>query len=180
MSGRNWLFGVGMMGAVALLGGQAIAQQQGPAPSPAAMVQQVVGVNPITITYSSPGVKGRVIWGELVPYDTIWRAGANARTTIEFTEDVRIEGKPLAAGKYGFLILPTKENWTLIFSKDAVGAGGAYDEKDDALRVTVKPKEAPFRERLAYGFDNMTDTSATCYLHWERLMAEWKIELGKE
>jgi hypothetical protein len=96
----------------------------------------------ITVDYGAPSVKARVIWGELVPFDKVWRAGANENTTVNFDKDVTVAGKPLAAGKYGFFIIPKKTgDWTVIFSKknDAWGSNG-YSEANDALRVNVKPE----------------------------------------
>ena len=88
-----------------------------PQVSPAASVVQTVGLTEITISYHRPGVKGRTIWGDLVPYDKVWRAGANEATTIEFSHDVTVEGQALKAGKYGFFALPGQSEWTVIFSK---------------------------------------------------------------
>ncbi|MDZ7614956.1 MAG: DUF2911 domain-containing protein [Flavobacteriaceae bacterium] len=96
----------------------------------------------VEVDYGAPGVKGRVIWGELVPFDKVWRAGANENTTVTFDKDVTLAGKPLAAGKYGFFIIPNeKGDWIVIFSKknDAWGSNG-YSESNDALRVNIKPE----------------------------------------
>lgn len=160
-----------------LCAGHVYAQRGGPAASPAAMVQQVVGVEPITIKYASPGVKGRTIWGDLVPYGEVWRAGANAKTTFEFGADVEIDGQALKAGTYGFQILPSETEWELIFSDNPTGNAMQHDPANDVLRVKITPKEAPMRERLAYGFDNMTDDSATIYLHWEKLKGEFTVKV---
>lgn len=106
----------------------------------------------ITINYGSPSVKGRKIWGDLVPYNKVWRAGANEATTFTTDKDIMVEGKKLAAGTYAFFAIPTEKQWTLIFNKTAK-QWGAYDykEKDDALRVTVTPKKsATMNERLVY------------------------------
>lgn len=161
-----------------------------PQASPKAMVMQRIGITDVTITYSRPGVKGRTIWGEVVKYggDSFptlndgkpfpWRAGANENTTIEFTHDVKINGNPLSAGKYGFHIIPQENEWTLIFSNTSTAFGSFfYNEEDDALRITVTPAEAPFIERLAYGFDELTDNTANAYLHWEKLKAGFTIEV---
>lgn len=158
----------------------AMAQQDGPAPSPAAMVQQVVGVEPITIKYSSPGVKGRTIWGDLVPHTDVWRAGANAKTTIEFGADVTVGGTALKAGTYGIHVKPEADSWTFYICNDPTGSPmpNSFAEDHVVASVTVTPEAAPFRERLAYTFDNMTDDSATCSLHWAKLKGSFDIKLG--
>jgi hypothetical protein len=144
-----------------------------PRQSPAASVSQTFAYTTATVTYSRPAVKGRVIWGGLVPYGQVWRAGANQATAVEFTTDVRVNGQALAKGKYALFVLPTKEGaqdaWTFIFdtNPNAWGSFG-YDGKHDALRVTVKPEKIPHRERLEYGFDALTDSSAVLSLAWEK------------
>lgn len=142
-------------------------------------VQQQVGLSTVSMEYSRPGVKGRVIWGELVPYDEIWRAGANERTVISFDRDVTINGEPLAAGDYGLLIWPTEHEWTFIFSKNYMSHGaGDYDAANDALRVTAKPTDAEFEEWLRYEFTDLSDTGATVNLHWEKLRCGFRVELA--
>ncbi|WP_347156660.1 DUF2911 domain-containing protein [Pontibacter chitinilyticus] len=120
-------------------------------PSPPAIASGQVGNALITINYSSPSVKGRPIWGALVPYNAVWRAGANEATTVEFSKDVTVEGKPLKAGRYSFYTIPGEDEWTIIFNKTADQWGTVYDQKQDALRVQVKPrKSATMNERLKY------------------------------
>lgn len=121
-------------------------------PSPAATASGKIGGTDVTVSYSSPAVKGRAIWGGLVPYGQVWRAGANEATTVEFSKDVKVEGKALPAGKYGFFVIPTEKQWTVIFNKVPNQWGAfKYDEKQDALRVMVTPrKTAALTERLAY------------------------------
>jgi hypothetical protein len=159
-----------------------------------ASVMQKLGINTdITIQYSRPGVKGRKIWGEVVPFGMApanqesggkpfpWRAGANENTTIELSKDVLIEGKKLAAGKYGIHMIPSEKEWIIIFSKNSSGWGSfSYDQKEDALRVTVTPVKAPHMEWLTYGFDALAGTSATAFLHWESLKVPFKIEVPKK
>jgi hypothetical protein len=141
-----------------------------PRPSPLATVSQSFGYSTMTVTYSRPGVKGRAIWGGLVPYGQIWRAGANEATLFEASTDVKVEGKTLPKGKYALYILPTEKDWTFIFSKNHKAWGSyTYDQKEDALRVTVVPKAAPHQERLEYSFADLTDSSATFSAHWEKL-----------
>ena len=146
--------------------------------SPKASVMQTVGFTDVTIDYSRPGVKGRTIWGALVPYNKVWRAGANEATTINFSTDVTIEGKSLPAGKYGFFTIPNKDSWTLIFNKVADQWGAfQYNEAEDALRVTVKPESNNFQEWLAYTITKTGDKSAVVSLEWEKLKVPFKIEV---
>ncbi|MBF9254476.1 DUF2911 domain-containing protein [Pontibacter sp. 172403-2] len=140
-------------------------QDKSKRPSPPATVSGKVGDANVTINYSSPSVKGRTVWGELVPYGKVWRAGANEATTIEFSDDVTVEGKPLKAGKYSFYTLPGEDEWTVIFNKVPDQWGTVYDEKQDALRVKVKPvKSASMNERLKYDV-----TKDGILLSWENL-----------
>ena len=166
---------------------------QGPQvrPSLKAGVMQRLGADTdITIEYSRPGVKGRKIWGALVPYGMApgnqysknqpfpWRAGANENTTISFSKDVLIEGKPLPAGKYGLHMIPSEKEWTIVFSKNTSAWGSfSYKPEEDALRVTVTPVAAPFEEWLSYGFDDLAGKSATAFLRWEKLKVPFKISL---
>src|SRR5262245_23383310 len=109
--------------------------------SQAAEVKQRIALTDIAINYHRPLVSGRKIWGALVPYGKVWRAGANENTTIEFSDNVSVEGKPLAKGLYGLHMIPNQDSCTVIFSKTNTGWGSySYDQKDDALRVDVKPK----------------------------------------
>jgi len=142
-----------------------------------AVVTQRIGLTDVTINYHAPLVGGRKIWGTAaVPYDKVWRAGANQNTTIAFSEDVSIEGKPLAAGAYGLHMIPTADQWTIIFSKNSTSWGSfSYDDKEDALRVQVKPREAEFRESLAYTFDDVKPDSALATLRWEKLAVPFRV-----
>lgn len=156
--------------AVALLVPAAGAAVRTPRVSPDATCMQTIGVTDVTLTYSRPGVKGRVIWGGVVPHDTTWRTGANDATTITFTDPVTVNGQPLAAGKYSFFTLPGKETWSIIFSrqKDLWGAY-AYNPSDDALRAQAKPEAAEFTEWMDFEFDSLTAKSARLSVRWEKL-----------
>src|SRR5262249_14726071 len=126
-----------------------------PHPSPEASVSQTVGLTELSIHYHRPAANKRKVWGELVPYAQVWRRGANENTTFAASSPVKIEGKPLAAGTYGLHMIPTEKEWTVIFSKMSSAWGSfTYDEKEDALRVTVTPTKAPFEERLSYVFSD--------------------------
>ena len=154
-------------------------------------VTQYVGVDTqITINYSRPAVKGRVVWGNMVPYGLAepdkysngksfpWRAGANENTTIELNNEVKIEGNTLAPGKYSIHMIPSETDWVIIFNKNNNQWGSfSYDESADALRVTVTPVEGPFQELLTYNFGNITDNSVIAFLHWEKLKIPFQISL---
>jgi Protein of unknown function (DUF2911) len=147
-----------------------------PRASQHATVMQRIGLTDITITYHRPAVGGREIWGKTVPYGQVWRAGANDNTTIAFTDDISIEGKPLAAGTYGLHTIPGKDEWTIIFSKNSTSWGSfSYDQKEDALRVTVKPHPAESTELLTYVFDDVKPDSAVATLRWEKLAVPFHV-----
>ena len=157
----------------------------------ASATQRLGVATDITIDYSRPGVKGRKIWGELVPYGLApgtefsnekpfpWRAGANENTTIEFNKDLLIEGEKLSAGKYGIHMIPAEKDWVIIFSANNSAWGSfSYDQEEDALRVTVTPVAAPHQEWLIFGFEDLAGTSAIAYLHWETLKVPFTIKLA--
>ena len=148
--------------------------------SPKATVKQTVGFTNITIDYGRPGVKGRTIWGGLVPYNAVWRAGANEATKITFTSDVKINGKKLKAGSYSFFAIPTEKNWTLIFNKVADQWGAfEYNDVEDALRVEVTPEKENncWQEWLAYTITKTSDKTAVVRLEWEKLKVPFTIEV---
>ena len=146
--------------------------------SQAASVTQSIGLTKITIDYHRPLVKGRKIWGDLVPYNEVWRAGANKNTTIEFSDPVKINGVDIPAGKYGFHTIPAENEWTLIFNKNNAAWGSYfYEQSLDALRIKVKPQSAPFEEALTYYFSNPEDNSVNVVLHWEKLAIQFKVEV---
>jgi Protein of unknown function (DUF2911) len=150
-----------------------------PRDSQHAKVMQRVGVTDITINYHRPLVKGRKVWGGLVPYGQVWRAGANENTTIEFTDPVTIEGQPLAKGIYGLHMIPTESDWTVIFSKNSSSWGSfSYKQAEDALRVTVKPRPAEMEEALAYDIEGVTPNSAVVTLRWEKLAVPFKVDVN--
>jgi Protein of unknown function (DUF2911) len=150
-----------------------------PRQSQHAKVMQRVGITDITIDYHRPLVGGRKVWGGLVPYGEVWRAGANENTTITFTDPVTVEGKPLAKGTYGLHMIPTEKEWTVIFSKQANAWGSfTYDQKEDALRVTVKPQAVEMHEALAYDVDDVKPNAATITLRWEKVAVPFKVEVN--
>jgi hypothetical protein len=145
--------------------------------SQGASVKQTIGLNDVTITYSRPGVKGRKIWGGLVPYESVWRTGANAATTIQFTEDVLVEGQPLPAGTYSLHTIPGEKDWTLIFNKEANQWGSySYDPAKDAVRVKVTPISGTPQEWMQFRFEDLTINSARVVLAWENLQVPFMVK----
>lgn len=158
----------------------ALYAQEPPEPrvSPPASVWQTLGeATIVTINYSRPAVKERTIWGELVPLGKVWRTGANEATTFSASDEVLINGQKLPAGKYALFTIPGEASWTLIFNKTAE-QWGAYDynEKMDALRLTVAPQPAPRAEWLSFGFEQLDGTKATAVLHWEKVRLPFTVE----
>ena len=150
-----------------------------PRQSQHALVSQRIGITDITINYHRPLVNGRKVWGGLVPYGQVWRAGANENTTITFTDPVTVEGKALDKGTYGLHMIPTEDQWTVIFSKVNTAWGSfTYKEAEDALRVTVKPEAAEFHNALAYDFDQLTPDSAVVTLRWDKLAVPFKVSVN--
>jgi hypothetical protein len=149
-----------------------------PQASQKASISQRIGLTDIEVVYHRPAVKNRVVWGGIVPYDQVWRAGANENTTISFSTDVMVDNKKVVAGTYGLHMIPTKNSWTIIFSKDNAAWGSFfYDEKNDALRFTVNPVQSDFQEWLLYSFDDLSANSTTLSLKWEKLSIPIKIEI---
>jgi len=150
-------------------------QLQAPLPSPNATVSQTFGVTKVEVVYSRPHVKGptrkeeRMIWGALVPYDKVWRTGANNVTKFTVDTDITVEGQKLAAGSYGLFTIPGKTEWTVIFNKQSTGSPADYSAEKDVLRVKVKPQERPMRELFTIAFPEVTSSSAELALVWEKL-----------
>jgi hypothetical protein len=154
-----------------------------PNPSPNAAVSQEIGYELVSITYGSPGVKGREgkIWGELVPFNEgkprPWVAGANGTSVITFKEDVKINGQALAKGAYGLMMIPSEDSWTVVFSNNSSKFGiMSYKQEEDALRFTVKPSRAPLQEWLKYSIEKTGDVTADISLHWENVKVSFSVE----
>ena len=146
-----------------------------------AVVKQRVGLTDIKIDYHRPLVNGRKVWGGIVPLDQVWRAGANQNTTIEFSDDVSVEGKPLPKGRYGLHMIPTADKWTIIFSKMADAWGSyTYKQEEDALRVEVKPRPAEMEEALEFEFEDLKADSALVTMKWEKLAVPFKVSVSDE
>jgi hypothetical protein len=142
-------------------------------PSPPATAMAKVGKANITINYGQPSVKGRGVWGKLVPYGEVWRTGANEATTFETDKDIKVQGKVLPAGKYGFFTVPGEKEWTIVFNKVPNQWGAfKYDQAQDYVRVTAKPKKsAKFNEKLLYSINK-----GWVSIDWENLDVSFKAE----
>ncbi len=154
-----------------------------PSPSSGAVVKQSIGITDITITYSRPGVKGREIWGKLVPFGELWRTGANGATVLEVTDEVMIEGQKLPAGKYSLFTVPAQTGeWTLVINKNpALGGTAGYKQEEDVFRAKVKPQmQTASREWLEFSFEDLTDSSANIVLYWERLRLPIKMTVATQ
>jgi hypothetical protein len=149
-----------------------------PLPSPSSSVMQIVGITEVLVEYSSPGVKGRTIWGDLVPYDKVWRTGANMATEISFSTDVKINGKNLEAGRYSLFTIPGADEWSVMFNSKTNISGGAYDKANDVLSVKVKPETVEHKERMTFLIENNTNDAADIVLHWEKLRVVLKMEVS--
>ena len=142
-------------------------------PSPPAQATATVNGKTITIDYSQPSVKGRKIWGDLVPYGKVWRAGANETTAFTLSADAMIEGKKLPAGKYALFVLPNEKDWTIIFNRTIKWGAFSYKEDEDVLRVTVPVKKSKaFAEKLTYNISPNGIVSLT----WENAVAEFSVK----
>ena len=159
------------------------AQLKTPAPSPPQTIKQDFGLSAIELSYSRPGMKGRKIFGDLVPYGKIWRTGANNATTITFGDDVIIGGTKVPAGKYGLLTIPDKDNWTLIITKqlDITTNISAYKQDQDAVRVIVNPmKMKESMETFTMQFANIKPTSCELDLMWDNIAVAMPITTDVE
>jgi len=150
-----------------------------PRASQHAMVLQRIGITDISIKYHRPLANGRQIWGKLVPYGDVWRAGANENTTITFTDPVTVEGQPLDKGTYGLHMIPGETQWTVIFSKNSSAWGSfSYKQGEDALRVNVKPQQADLHDALAYDFDDVKPDSAVITMRWDKVAVPFKVAVN--
>jgi tetratricopeptide (TPR) repeat protein len=157
--------------------------------SPQAKVVQNISFATVEIEYSRPGVRGREVYGELVPYGLSpnafgngkpmpWRVGANENTTFSISHDALIDGTPLPAGTYGLHMIVQEKEWTIIFSKDSQAWGSFfYEESNDALRIKSKPEKVEPREWLMFGFENLSANSADVFMHWGDLKVIFEVEV---
>jgi hypothetical protein len=150
-----------------------------PRQSQHAVITQRIGITDITVNYHRPLVNSRQIWGKVVPYGEVWRAGANENTTLTFTDPVTIEGQPLDKGTYGLHMIPGENEWTVIFSKMSTAWGSfSYKKDEDALRVTVKSQTTDFHDALTYDFDDVKPDSAVVTLSWEKVAVPFKVAVN--
>src|SRR5579862_7552640 len=150
-----------------------------PRASQHALVSQRIGITDITINYHRPLANGRQIWGKVVPYGQVWRAGANENTTITFTDPVTIEGQALDKGTYGLHMIPGENQWTVIFSKDSTAWGSfSYKQDEDALRVIVKPQATDPHNALAYDFDDVKPDSTVVTMRWDKVAVSFKVQVN--
>ncbi len=163
-----------------------------PQPSLKASVMQTVGLTDITIDYSSPAVKGRVIWGGLVPYDSVWRAGANSATKITFSKDVTINNVSVPKGSYSILMIPGRLEWTIIINKDATVSADDYKQEMDMVRIKVVPYTMPsaavitsdatslITERLTYNFSDFTNDMTNINMQWEKIRVSFNVKVDTD
>ena len=169
-----------VFGAVAMMSQIASAQAviETPAPSPKARVEQRVGITDVSIDYSSPGVKGRKIWGDVVPYDKLWRAGANAPTKLTVSRDFTFGTTAVKAGSYSLFVTPGKKTWTVALNTDLTATQDSHDDKNDVAKISITPAALPaLRERLAYVFSDTQDDKANLDLEWERVRIRMSIAI---
>ena len=148
-----------------------------PQPSPTANIKQNFALSSIEISYSRPGVKGRKIFGDLVPYGKVWRTGANNATTISFGEDLMIAGKKIEHGKYGLLTIPGETEWTFIITKqDTVTSPAQYSQDLDVVRVNAQPATLPFSiETMMINIDNIKSNSCVIGLAWDNVYVSFEV-----
>ena len=152
-----------------------------PWPSPHATVSQVVGLTTLSVDYHRPGVNKRVVWGGLVPWDSVWRAGANENTVLASTSAFTVGGTTLPAGRYGVFMIPGRDRWTVVLSRQANAWGAfSYDPAEDAVRFSVTPTPAEFTERLQYNFDDPTNETVTLTMRWEKLAVSFPVSINSD
>ena len=151
-----------------------------PRPSPFAKVSQMVGLTEVAVEYSSPAVRGRKIWGGLVPYGKVWRIGANMATKLTVSKEVTIGGKEVPAGAYSLHTIPAQGSWTVIVNKNPTAQTREYKPELDVVRLTVKPKAVAARERLTFIFADTTETTTSLDLEWAGLRVSIPIKASTE
>jgi hypothetical protein len=162
---------------VFILTSSLLAQLDLPRLSQKSTISQNFGYTTVSLEYHRPNVKGRTIWGDLVPFDKVWRTGANDATTIEFSTDVSINGNKIPSGKYTFFTIPTKADWTVILNRVNKQWGAfSYDEKQDLIRFTVKTEPINFIESLLFWYSDLTINSVVINFGWEKIHFSFKVE----
>lgn len=196
MKNKFYLLGI----LILILCADAFAQLTLPRESQRAEVTQVIGDTRVSLVYHRPNIKGRKVWGDapptangtatldtntrpadapLVTYGHVWRVGANENTTFEVTNDVKVNGQTLPAGKYGLHAIPNQNEWTIIFNKVNNAWGSfTYDAKNDQLRITAKPQKGEFQESMSVGLENIKSTTADVVIRWENVRVPFTIDVG--
>lgn len=169
-----------ILGLALITAGSTIAQEL-PQPSPTAVASQKVGLTDVEISYSRPSAKGRTIFGELVPFNEMWRTGANMNSTVEFSTDVMFGGKKVAAGKYSIFTIPAKGEWTIILNSKTDQSGtGSYSKVNDVVRLTAKSMTTENVETFTIGLENLKANSADLTLSWEKTKVQISIKVDVE
>ncbi|WP_273299524.1 DUF2911 domain-containing protein [Zunongwangia profunda] len=159
---------------ILFLGASVSAQIQAPQPSPSAKVEQMVGLTTVTLDYSRPAMRGRTIFGDLVPYGEIWRTGANENTVISFSDDVEIQGQTLKAGKYAIYTIPNKDSWEVIFYKSTNNWGNPQNWNDSMVALKAKAEVVKLHmemQSFTILIDELTNDGATLNFLWENTVA---------
>jgi hypothetical protein len=146
--------------------------------SPNASVAQTIGLTEVLLTYGRPAVRGRALFGDLVPYGEVWRTGANEATAIVFSDNVFIEGEPLAEGTYSLYTIPGINEWTIIIN-NKLSWGTQYDSSEDVLRINVQPDESFHVEQMMFYFENVTENSGHLVLHWGEVKVPVSIQIAE-
>jgi hypothetical protein len=167
----------GLLAALSLLSTVALADIKLPEASPEATATQEIGISRVTLVYHRPAVKGRKVWGDLVPQGKVWRLGANDATTLELTHDAKINGNDVPAGKYALFAIPNQNEWTIIINKQNKQWGAYfYKAEQDLVRFNVKPQTAEFREYFDIDLVPLNDRSLRADIQWERVRVPFTIE----
>jgi hypothetical protein len=176
---KKILFGLAALFVFFAAGSQSI---KTPLPSPTQTIKQDFGLSSIELSYSRPGIKGRKIFGDLVPYGSVWRTGANNATTINFGDDVSIGNTKIPAGKYGLVTIPDKENWTIIITKQVdVTSPAAYKQENDVVRINVKPMMMKEKmETFTMQFAEVKPSSCEVHIMWENTAVALPISTDVE
>lgn len=153
-----------------------------PQASPISKVEQRIGLTDVTIKYSRPSIKGRKVWGDVVPYKAVWRTGANACTIISFSDNVSINSQAVPAGEYSLFVIPTETDWTVILNKNTkLWGSDGYKQEEDVVRFTVKPDmNAAFVETMLFAFDNIKIDGADLSLMWEKMKLTFRINIDTD
>lgn len=160
-----------LLGATVLVASVAQAQLITPKPSPTATISQKVGLTDVSVTYSRPGMKGRTVFGDIVPLDKIWRTGANKATAVTFSTDVNVGGKDVKAGTYSLFTIPSAGEWTIIINKNTeLWGAGEYDMADDVARFMIKPTKLNDKvETFTIDFSHLVGANGHMNLSWENM-----------